>query len=59
MKEGEAARLLNSMEQSKTFVAAMTGIKNQFVEAGWHERTAEQMVHVMLWSTYSQTRTEN
>ena len=40
MSENET--LLKVMEDVGQFVALMTGIKAQFVAAGWHEHTAER-----------------
>lgn len=34
---------LDAMEQVQVFVATMTGVKQQFIDAGWDERAAEQM----------------
>ncbi len=48
MKQGEAAGLLDAVGQSGNYVAAMTGIKQLFIDAGWHERAAEQMVYAMM-----------
>lgn len=44
--ENEA--LMKAIEQSKDFIATMTGIKQQFIEAGWTPKSAEQMTHAML-----------
>lgn len=40
----EAPGLLALMEQTADTVAAFTGIKQQFVDAGWSERNAEMFV---------------
>jgi hypothetical protein len=36
--------LLESMGESQKAVAALTGMKQQFINAGWSEPVAEQMV---------------
>jgi len=36
------------VEMARDIVAAMTGVKQQFVEAGWSEEAAEQMVVTMF-----------
>ena len=46
----ERNQMMQMLEQSADAVAAFTGIKAQFVEAGWDERAAEQMVIQMLIS---------
>ena len=43
---------LRMMGEIKTVVAAVTGIKQQFVDAGWTAEGAEQMtLHLMKQST--------
>lgn len=51
MSDEARANLLRLQEQARDAVAALTGIKQQFVEAGWTNRGAEQMTHAMLLSS--------
>lgn len=39
--------LLQLMEETADLVASLTGIKKQFMDAGWSEQAAEMMVHAM------------
>ena len=48
MKRDDATNLLDVVGQSANAVAAFTGIKQQFVDAGWNESNAERMVYAML-----------
>lgn len=41
------------MEQAKTAVSALTGIKQQFIDAGWSDSNAEQAVVAMLMANSS------
>jgi hypothetical protein len=49
-------QFLHALEQSKDFVATMTGIKQQFVEAGWSEVVAEHMTYAMLMASQKASR---
>lgn len=40
--------MLKMLEETANSVAACTGIKQQFIDAGWDEHNAEQMVIAML-----------
>jgi len=40
--------VLLAMEQAATAVAAMTGIKRQFIDAGWNEHNAEKATIELL-----------
>ena len=40
--------LLETMEAFKDAVATFTGVKTQFMDAGWSEHAAELMVHALL-----------
>ena len=40
--------LLETLEQSLEWVAQMTGMKQQFVDAGWSDVVAEHMVLAAL-----------
>ena len=44
----ERGQLLALVEQTADVVAAMSGVKAQYVEAGWSNRGAEEMVLEML-----------
>ena len=48
MSKDEAANLLDAVGQAANAVAALTGIKQQFVAAGWHEHNAERMVYALM-----------
>lgn len=48
MNATQGDQFLAALEQSRDFVATMTGIKQQFVEAGWTEVVAEHMTYAML-----------
>ena len=50
----ERDQLLESMEKAKDFIATMTGIKQQFIDAGWTEVVAEQMTYAMLTASQKQ-----
>ena len=41
-------KLLGVMEDMKTMVAAYTGLRQQFIDAGWHPHNAESMVIALL-----------
>ncbi|MCC4906952.1 hypothetical protein [Microbacterium sp. cx-59] len=44
-EQPSAGDTILALHEMGRFVAAMTDIKRQFVEAGWTDRGAEQMVH--------------
>jgi hypothetical protein len=48
MKGTSAEQIMAGLEEITMAIAAFTGIKAQFVEAGWDERVAEFMVLEML-----------
>ncbi|MDI6024482.1 hypothetical protein QBL02_13120 [Leucobacter sp. UT-8R-CII-1-4] len=48
MKKDEAANLLDAVGQAASAVAALTGIKKQFVDSGWNEHNAERMVYALM-----------
>jgi len=37
------------LEENKGAVAAMTGLRNQYIAAGWSQHDAEQMVVAMMY----------
>ena len=44
----DPTEMLNLLEQSKDAVATLTGLKQQFIDAGWTPRGAEQMTYAIL-----------
>lgn len=48
MSRAEREAMLQLMEQSQNAVAVFTGIRQQFIDAGWTSVGAERMVHEML-----------
>jgi len=50
----DRTRFLEALEKSKDFVATMTGIKQQFIEAGWSDIVAEHMTYAMLIASQKQ-----
>lgn len=40
--------MLAALEQMKDAVATLTGVKQQFIEAGWTDRGAEEMTHACV-----------
>lgn len=48
MSDDERTSLLETMESARDAVAAYTGIRQQFIDAGWSERMAEAMVVEIL-----------
>lgn len=47
----EGTGLLAAMDDIAKFVEFQTGIKNQFIAAGWDERTAELMTYEVYRKT--------
>lgn len=39
---------IQTLEDIRGFVATMTGVRDQFVEAGWMQHTAELMTYQIL-----------
>lgn len=56
MTDTERTQYLTALEQSKDFVATMTGIKQQFIEAGWTDVVAEHMTYAMLMASQKATK---
>ena len=50
MSDDNGDALLNIMGEVGPLIAMWTGVKAQFVEAGWEPRNAELMV-IELWRT--------
>jgi hypothetical protein len=48
--------MLQAAEDAGQFVSLLTGIKQQFVEAGWDERMAEQATLLMLSGSIGQAK---
>lgn len=40
--------LLDAVGRAAELVATMTGIKKQFIEQGWNEHAAEQVVYALM-----------
>lgn len=43
-----ALHLSLALEQSKGAIAALTNLRQQFIDAGWSEPAAEQMVYALM-----------
>lgn len=48
MSADQAERLSASLGETANLVAMLTGIKQQYMDAGWSEHAAESMVHAMM-----------
>lgn len=48
MAQPTTTQLMQILEESATAIAAFTGMKKQFIEAGWAEHNAEQAVIAMM-----------
>lgn len=53
--EQQRVNLLALMESTKDAVASFTGIKQQFIDAGWSPEAAEQMVIELFRKTPAPT----